>query len=93
MVIVSFRHKGLEQFFVRGDGRKLPPEMLERIRVMLFALDAAAAPEELSLASYRLHPLKGKLKGFWAMKVRANWRIIFRFVDGHAHDVDFIDYH
>jgi proteic killer suppression protein len=77
-VIVSFRYKGLEQFFVRGDGRKLPPEMLERIRVILFALDSAA-PEELSLASYRLHPLKGKLKGFWAMTVRANWRIIFRF--------------
>ena len=39
------------------------------------------------------HPLKGKLLGFWAVTVRANWRIIFRFEDDAAYDVDFIDYH
>ena len=43
--------------------------------------------------SFRLHRLKGKLKGFWAVTVRANWRIIFRFKDGKAFDVDLVDYH
>jgi len=42
---------------------------------------------------FKLHPLKGDLKGFWAVTVRANWRIIFRFDGGRARDVDFIDYH
>ena len=43
--------------------------------------------------NFRLHPLKGEMKGFHAVTVRANWRIVFRFKDGHAHDVDFLDYH
>jgi proteic killer suppression protein len=47
----------------------------------------------LDRPSLKLHPLKGKLQGFWAVTVRANWRIVFRFEDGDAHDVEFIDYH
>ena len=46
----------------------------------------------MGLPGYRLHPLKGKLKGFWSVTVSGNWRIIFRFKDGNAHDVDFVDY-
>ena len=43
--------------------------------------------------AYRLHPLKGELKSFWAVHVSTNWRIIFRFEDGDAFDVDLLDYH
>jgi toxin HigB-1 len=92
-VIVGFRHKGLKRFFVEGEGRRLPPQLLTRIRTILFTLGDAAKIEELDLPSYRLHPLKGELKGFWSITVRANWRIIFRFEDGRAYDVDFVDYH
>lgn len=53
----------------------------------------AQTVDDLDLPGYRLHPLKGQLKGFWSMTVRANWRIIFRFEDGHTHDVQLIDYH
>ncbi len=67
--------------------------MLHRIRVLLNALSLARSLEELNLASFRLHPLKGDMKGHWAMTVRANWRIAFRFVEGEFHDVDFLDYH
>jgi proteic killer suppression protein len=56
-------------------------------------LDAASTIEDMNKPSLRLHPLKGELKGFWAVTVRANWRIIFRFVEGRAFDVDFVDYH
>ena len=49
--------------------------------------------EGLNRPSFRLHPLKGKLKGFWSVIVRANWRIIFRFAGGKAFDVDFVAYH
>ena len=92
-MIESFRHKGLKKFYEEDDSRKLPPEMVERIRGILTALDAALTVEELNRPSFRLHPLKGALKGSWAVTVRANWRIIFRLSNGAVSDVDFIDYH
>ena len=92
-MIESFRHKGLKKFYEEDDSRKLPPEMVERIRDILTALDAALAVEELNRPSFRLHPLKGALKGSWAVTVRANRRIVFRFSNGAVSDVDFVDYH
>jgi proteic killer suppression protein len=93
-MIESFRHKGLRRFYEDNDRKSLPPEMVERIRDILTILEAAETLEGLSRRpSFRLHALKGQLKGFWAVTVRANWRIIFRFADGKASDVDFVDYH
>ena len=45
------------------------------------------------MPGYRLHALKGELKGFWSIRISANWRIIFRFEDGDALEVDLTDYH
>ena len=42
---------------------------------------------------WRLHPLKGDLKGLWSVTITGNWRVIFRFEDGDAFDVDLVDYH
>jgi proteic killer suppression protein len=67
--------------------------MVERIRTILAFLDSAVAVTDMDQPTFRLHALKGELKGFWAVTVRANWRIVFRFVDGHALDVNFVDYH
>ncbi len=92
-MIASFRHKGLERLYVENDGRRLPPDMVERIRLVLSALDVAEVISELDLPTFRLHPLKGDLRGRWAIVVRANWRIVFRFKDGTATEVDFVDYH
>ncbi|MBI3419797.1 MAG: type II toxin-antitoxin system RelE/ParE family toxin [Proteobacteria bacterium] len=92
-MIKSFRHKGLKQFLKGGDSRKLPPEMVERLRDLLTALNEAEAIEDLVRPSFRLHSLRGGMKGVWAVTVRANWRITFRFESGHAFDVDFQDYH
>jgi toxin HigB-1 len=92
-MIESFRHKGLRRFYEEDDRRQLPHDMVERIRDILTALDAAETIEGLNRPSFRLHRLKGQLKGFWAVTVRANWRIIFRFANGKALDVDFVDYH
>ncbi len=49
--------------------------------------------EEADIPGYRLHPLTGSLKGFWSVRVTGNWRIIFRFENGTAWDVDLKDYH
>lgn len=92
-MIRSFRHKGLKDFFERNDGKKLPPDLLLRIQAILTVMDQASNLEEISLPTFKLHPLKGELKGFWAITVRANWRIIFRFSKGDCLDLNFLDYH
>ena len=92
-MIESIRHKGLRRFFEDDDRSKPPADMVERIRDILTLMDAARSIEALNVPGYRLHALKGDPKGFWAVTVRANWRIIFRFEDGAAFDVDFVDYH
>lgn len=92
-MIRSVRHRGLKRLIEDDDRSKLPAEMITRIRGILTALDSAATVEEMDLPQFRLHALKGDLKGFHAVTVRANWRIIFRFEDGDAFEVDFVDYH
>jgi toxin HigB-1 len=92
-MVRNFRHKGLQRLFQQDDGSKLPPDMVARIRLILSTLHAAQAIEAMDIPTFRLHPLKGKLQGFFSVTVRANWRIIFRFESGEAFDIDFVDYH
>jgi toxin HigB-1 len=92
-MVRSFRHKGLQQLFQHDDGSKLPPDMVARIRLILSTLQAAQEIEAMNIPTFRLHPLKGKLQGYFSVTVRANWRIIFRFEGGEAFDLDFVDYH
>jgi proteic killer suppression protein len=92
-MIKSFQHKGLRLLFEYDDRRKLNAEYVDRLRLILSSLDVAETIEDMNQLTFRLHPLKGDLNGFWAVTVRANWRVVFRFADGHAYDVDLIDYH
>ncbi len=92
-MIKTFRHKGLRRLFEDDDGSKLPPDMLARINLILSTLHASEEIEGMNLPTFRLHPLKADLKGTYAVTVRANFRIIFRFEDGDVFDVDFVDYH
>jgi proteic killer suppression protein len=93
-MIASFRHKGLRRFFENEDRSKLPAEMTERIARVLLALHTARALDDLAaVPSFRLHALHGDLKGYWAVTVRANWRIIFRVDGDDIVDVDLVDYH
>lgn len=92
-MIGSFRHRGLKRFFEEDNPRKLPADMVDRIKAILARLNQAEVIEEMNVHSYRLHPLKGSRKGEWGVTVRANWRITFRFEDGYALDVNFEDYH
>lgn len=93
VMIDSFQHKGLRLFFENDDPSKLQPHHVEKIRRILYKLDEAKAIDDMNVVGWALHPLKGKEQGFWAVKVNGNWRIIFRFEDGNAHDVDYLDYH
>jgi toxin HigB-1 len=92
-MIRSIRHKGLKRLHEEDDPRGVINQHVEKLRDILVRLDAAGTVADMDLPGFRLHPLKGELKGFWAVTVRANWRVIFRFADGEALDVDYVDYH
>jgi proteic killer suppression protein len=91
-MIKTIRHKGLKRLFEEDDPRDLDAEHVGKLRDILATLHAAPTVAHMDLPGFRLHPLKGRMKGFWAVTVRANWRVIFRFDDG-ATDVDYVDYH
>ena len=92
-MIRSFQHRGLKRLYERGDRSGIRPDLLETVERILTVLDSAPTPQALDLPRYRLHPLKGDLKGFWSVTVRANWRVVFRFADEDAFDVELLDYH
>jgi proteic killer suppression protein len=92
-MIIGFKHKALQRFFEGGEPRGINPQHAEKIGDILTVLNVASTIEDVDLPTFRLHALKGPLKGFWAVTVRANWRIIFKFKDGKAFDVDLVDYH
>jgi len=92
-MIRTFKHRGLKRLYERGDRSQVQTDRLERIEDILAQLDVATVPSDLGLPGYGLHLLKGKLKDFWAVKVSGNWRIVFRFQDGDAFDVNLIDFH
>jgi proteic killer suppression protein len=92
-MIRSFRHRGLKRLFERGEAAQVRADMREKIENILAMLDAAVSAESMNLPGFRLHPLKGELRGCWAVTVRANWRIVWRFEGADAVDVDLVDYH
>ncbi len=92
-MIESFRHKGLRRLYEDDDPRGVMAEHLVKVRNILARLDAAGSVDDMNLPGFGLHALKGQLQGFWAVTVRANWRVIFRFIEGNASEVDYLDYH
>lgn len=92
-MIVSFRHKGLRNFFSSGKTSGVRAGHVKRLRLILARLAAARGPQDMALPGLRLHPLKGDLAGFFAVNVSGNWRVIFRFDGQDATDVDYLDYH
>jgi proteic killer suppression protein len=92
-VIRSFAHKGLRKFFETGTNAGFRPEHKKRLRLILGVLTSATGMQDVGLPGLGLHRLSGTLSGFWSVSVSGNWRVIFRFEDGEALDVDYIDYH
>jgi proteic killer suppression protein len=92
-MIRSFKHRGLKRLYERDDRSGIRPDLRDTVEDVLARLDEAETPQAMNLPGYRLHALRGSLKEFWSVTVRANWRIIFRFEAGDAFDVELIDYH
>lgn len=96
MQLLRFRDKRLRQLHEDGNAKGVPAEMTDKLRKLLFALETAETLNQLDrFPGWKLHPLKGDLKGFWSLSVTGNWRVIFRYDEkaNIASDIDLIDYH
>ena len=92
-MIEAFRHKGLRRLFERGDASGVQASHAKRLRLQLAALDTAKTIEDMDIPGFRLHPLKGQMRGRWSVTVNGNWRMTFEFRDGNAYVLDYEDYH
>lgn len=93
-MLLSFRRKGLRRLYETGRAKDLSADYVPKIRRILTAIDNADEPADVGLfPGWRLHPLSGDLERFWSVTVTGNRRVIFRFEDGEAHDLDYVDYH
>jgi toxin HigB-1 len=92
-VMISFRDKGLARLYQGAERRGVAADLVPKIERILARLDVATSARQMDLPGWKLHPLKGKMKGFWSVWLSGNWRIIFRFQGANAADVDLVDYH
>jgi proteic killer suppression protein len=91
--IKSFRHKGIEKFFLTGSLKGIRPQHSRRLSLQLFTLNQSAGPDDMNLPVWDWHPLKGKLAGLWSVSVDGNWRLTYGFEGENAILVDYQDYH
>lgn len=92
-MIGNIRHKGLAALYYDDQSKGVKQSLVKRLRYILALLATAFTVEDMNLPALKLHQLKGALAGFYAVSVSGNWRVIFRFAEGQASDVDLIDYH
>ncbi len=92
-MVKSFKHKGLQKFYETDSTAGIQSQHKQRLRMILAALDSSHEIDDMDIPGFRLHPLKGKLKGLWSVVVSGNWRITFEFENGNAHVVNYEDYH
>jgi toxin HigB-1 len=93
-MITSFKSKALEDLFTKGKSNKLPQERLRKIKKILDAIEAANDLKDLNIPAFRLHKLKDPpYRGFMSIDVSGNYRIVFRYENGMASDVAYLDTH
>lgn len=92
-MIRSFAHKGLERFFHTGSTAGIQFKHEKKLRLILYKLNIANQVSDVQFDGAHLHPLKGKLKDLWSVRVSGNWRITFKFEEGDVYVVDYLDYH
>lgn len=92
-MIRTFKHKGLQIFFLSGLSAKIQSNHIKKLRLILAKLNTVTHVLDMNFPGSELHQLKGERKGFWAVNVSGNWRVVFRFENENAYDVDYVDYH
>lgn len=92
-MIRNIRHKGLAALYNEGQTKGVLQAHVKRLRQILALLDTAATSQDMDAPGLRLHTLKGNLVDYYAVTVSGNWRVVFRFENGDAWDIDYLDYH
>ena len=92
-MILSFKHKGLEKFFATGSKAGIQAAHASKLAILLARLDSANDVQDMNVPGFGLHALSGNLNTHWSVKVNGNWRVTFKFEQGHAEVVDYQDYH
>ncbi len=92
-MIKSFVHKGLEDLFYEGTKKAIQAKHAKRLEMILDLLDATHKISDMNFPGSGLHQLQPKKENVWAVKVSGNWRVTFIFENGHAYQVDYLDYH
>ncbi len=92
-MIINFKHKGLRDFFEKGNGSKLNQAHIKKLRLILAKLHAAHTTKDLNFPGSSLHQLAGDREGFFAISVNDNWRVTFKFENGDVSFLDYVDYH
>ena len=92
-MIKSFKHKGLEKFFLEGAKSGIQAKHANRLRLILGQLNASTSPADMDLPGLKLHELSGRKKGIWSVWVSGNWRVTFKFIEKDAEVVNYEDYH
>ena len=93
VMIINFRHKGLQLYYEEGNGSKLPAQYLRKINRIIDQLEAVSSVSDIQQMGSGIHKLTGDMSDFWSITITPNYRLIFRFGDGDIHDVDYLDYH
>ena len=92
-MIQSFKHRGLGALYSGHGSRRVDPAHVRKLIRILAVLDRSNTPQDMNLPGFQLHQLAGQLSGHYAVSVSGNWRVTFRFADGHAVEVNYTDYH
>lgn len=94
-MIRSFGDKGLEKCWRDGFCKSVRPDLVERVRMKLDQIHFVGRLQDLATPDNRLHPLKGDLRGFWAISVNGPWRLIFKHIKLGCHfdEIRLIQYH
>ncbi|WP_244808899.1 MULTISPECIES: type II toxin-antitoxin system RelE/ParE family toxin [Caballeronia] len=92
-MIKSWKHKGLEEFFVSGSKAGIRPDHASKLKRQLARLSVAQSPHDMNLPGWKFHRLEGPLAGHYAISVNGNWRMTFTFEGTDAVLVDYQDYH
>jgi len=92
-MIRSFKHKGLERFFLKGSKSGIQAKHASKLRLILGRLNSSTGPYDMDLPGLFLHSLSGSKNDIWSVRVSGNWRVTYRFIDGDAEIVNYEDYH
>jgi proteic killer suppression protein len=92
-MIRSFKHKGLEKFYTTGSLKGIQAIHANKLANILMILNRMETLQDINKPQFKLHELKGDLKGLWSVTVQSNWRITFKFENKDVYIVDYQDYH